>query len=252
MSASPASTIREPVLLASDSKQVAYNRLFDSANFAVKESLYIHAGPDPPKSCTLKYVQSLTIVQDMKHNLVVGQPSILLDGVEAEIELLYAVADHIEIMLLILASMTMVLLANLDCMEVSNFIVSALVAQIGFRLVAGPMVQFQDSQRRPNGFPGFYIRRLLRERRRAQPHSVHKYPTINLYPMPPCPFTMLAVQYEKTWETGLHYLRYDLKHAVVVPRPDIEHTKVLFREFRKDATSLLVEQFGRQPRVAVM
>ena len=64
---------------------------------------------------------------------------------------------------------------------------------------------------------------------------------------------MLAVQYQKAWESELlGWLKTEIRNKVVIPRPDIEHTRVLFREFDKSAAPELVEQFGRGPGLAVM
>ena len=60
MSASQQFTTGEPVITTSDSKQLAYNGMFDAPQFAVQSSLYSQAGLDPQKSHTLEYVQYLT------------------------------------------------------------------------------------------------------------------------------------------------------------------------------------------------
>ena len=78
-------------------------------------------------------------------------------------------------------------------------------------------------------------------------------PVLDWYPLPPCPAPMLAVQYHKAWESELlGRLKTEIRNEVVVPGPDMEHTRVLFREFDKSAAAELVEQFGCAPRFAVM
>ena len=54
MSAPKQFTTGEPVITTSDSKQVAYNGMFDAAQFAVQRNLYLQAGLDPQKSDTLE------------------------------------------------------------------------------------------------------------------------------------------------------------------------------------------------------
>ena len=64
---------------------------------------------------------------------------------------------------------------------------------------------------------------------------------------------MIAVQYHKAWESELlGWLKTEIRNEVVVPGPDIEHTRVLFGELDKSAAAELVEQFGRAPRFAVL
>ena len=65
-----------------------------------------------------------------------SEPNVVLAGVQADTDPLYAVADHIHKLLPVLASLTVVLLANPHGMEVSNFIVVALAVQNGFPLAA--------------------------------------------------------------------------------------------------------------------
>ena len=73
-------------------------------------------------------------------------------------------------------------------------------------------------------------------------------PDLVWYPVPPCPATMLAVQYHKAWESELlGWPRTEICNEVVAPGSDIEHTRVLFTEFDKTAAAELVEHFGRAP-----
>ena len=109
-----------------------YNGLLYGANFAVQVSRYIHAGRDPQKSYTLKYVQSLTALEYMKKIFWGREPNVVVAGVEVETDLLYRVANHLRAPLQVLASLTVVLLANLDGKEVSNFIVSPMAVQKRF------------------------------------------------------------------------------------------------------------------------
>ena len=122
MIASPQYTTGEPVLMDTDSKQLAYNGLFDGAHFAVQDSHYLHASLDPQKTYTLGFVKSRSTVEEMQKVFWGCDPSIVLAGTESETELLYDTAQKIVELLPTLASLTVVLLADPMGMDVSNFI----------------------------------------------------------------------------------------------------------------------------------
>ena len=78
-------------------------------------------------------------------------------------------------------------------------------------------------------------------------------PMVDWYPVIECPARMLAIQYHNAWESELFaFLDTEIRKEVVVPGPDVEHTRNLFRELSKEVASSLVEQFGRFSRFAVM
>ena len=78
-------------------------------------------------------------------------------------------------------------------------------------------------------------------------------PVLDWYPVPPWPATMLAMQYHKAWESELlGWLRTEIPNEVVILGTDIEHTRVLFREYDKSAAAKLLEQVSRALRFAVV
>ena len=136
MSAPQQFTTKEPVTNTSDSKQLAYNGMFDAAHLLVQSSLYLQAGLDPQKSYTLEYVQSLTTPDQLLKVFWGDSPSIVIVGEKAQTEALYSVAEHIAKLLPTLGSLTVVLLADPAGFETANFIMTALAVQKGFRLSA--------------------------------------------------------------------------------------------------------------------
>ena len=134
MSAPQQLTTGEPVITTSDSKQLAYNGMFDAAQFAVQSSLFLLASLDPEKFYTLEYVQSLTTPDQLLKVFWGHSPCIVIVGEEAQTEALYSVAEHIAKLLPTLASLTVVLLADPAGFETANFIMAALAVQKGFPL----------------------------------------------------------------------------------------------------------------------
>ena len=65
----------------------------------------------------------------------------MLAGVEADTALLHAVADHMQKLPPVLASVTVVLVAKPGGMEVFNFIVAALAVQNRLPLAAMPLLR---------------------------------------------------------------------------------------------------------------
>ena len=252
----------EPVITTSDSKQLAYNGMFDAAQFAVQRSLYSQAGLDPQKSYTLEYVQSLTTLDQLLKVFWGDSPCIVIIGEEAQTEALYSVAEHIAKLLPTLGSLTVVLLADLAGSETANFIKA--VVEKGFPLSAERIWRtdrlvsssLKGKQWIPRVLHTTHNSRSLMRRVAFKKFCLQMPghdPELDWYPVPPCPATMLAVQYHKAWESDLlGWLKTEVRNEVVVPGPDIEHTRVLFREFDKSAAAELVEQFGRLPRFAVM
>ena len=225
---------------------------------------YLQAGLDPQNSYTLEHVQSLTTLDQLLKVFWGDSPCIVVVGEEAQTEALYSVTEHIPKLLPTLGSLTLVLLADPTGFETANFIMTALAVQKGFplsteriwradRVVSSSMkgkqwiprvlhtTHHSRSFMRGAVFKKFCLQMLGHD------------PVLDWYPVPPCPATMLAVQYHKAWESELlGWLKTEIRNEVVVPGPDIERTRVLFREFDKLAAAELVEQFGRALRFAVM
>ena len=134
MSAPQHFTPGEPVITTSDSKQLAYNGMFDAAQFAVQNSLYVQAGLDPQKSYTLDYVQSLTTPDQLLKVFWGDSPCIVIIGEEAQTEALYSVAEHIAKLLPTVGSLSVVLLADPAGFETADFIMAVIAVQKGFPL----------------------------------------------------------------------------------------------------------------------
>ena len=93
MSALAQCTPGDPVLLPAESKQLAYNSLIDQSQFLLQDKLYLNAGIDPKKSCTLASVLAVDTTPGMQRVFWGNSPSIVIVGPEADTDQIFRVAD---------------------------------------------------------------------------------------------------------------------------------------------------------------
>ena len=78
-------------------------------------------------------------------------------------------------------------------------------------------------------------------------------PAIDWFTPVDVPQKMLAIMFHKYWEQELmSFLGTEPQDEVVVPGPDVQHTRILFKELDLSRAKSLVTQLGRRPRFAIM
>ena len=77
-------------------------------------------------------------------------------------------------------------------------------------------------------------------------------PTMDWFNPADVPQKMLAIMFHKQWEKELMtFLGTEPRDEVIVSGPDVQHTRILFKELDLSQAKSLVTQLGRRPRFAV-
>ena len=119
----------DPVLTVTDSLQLAHNVMFESAQFAVQEEQYTHAGLDPQKSYMPDFVLAATTAGDLGKAFWGAKPKVAMVCTKDSFEKMAKVMLHLTTTHPTITDVTLVYLAPADNIDEPNFIASALAVQ---------------------------------------------------------------------------------------------------------------------------
>ena len=78
-------------------------------------------------------------------------------------------------------------------------------------------------------------------------------PTFDWFTLVEVPQKMLGIMFHKHWKQDLMtFMGTEPRNEVVVPGPDVQHTRIVFKELDLTRAKSLVTQSARRPRFAVM
>ena len=266
MSASAQCTPSDPVLLPPEPKQLAYNSLIDQSQFLVQDKLYLHAGIDPQKSYTLASVWAVDTTPGMQGVFWGNSPTIVIVGPEADKEQMFRVADCVARLHTTLVRLSIVILSPPEGLDDANFILPAIEVHKGLPQSVNPeriwradrvfsstvmvcqwlpwVVVSTPTSRVTTGRPAYKKFSLM-----TPGHD----PTVEWCTPVEVPQKMLVIMFHKQWEQELMtFLGTEPRNEVVVPGPDVPHTRILFKELDLTRAKSLVTQLWQKPRFAVM
>ena len=266
ISASAQCTPGDPVLLPAESKQLAYDSLIDQSQFLVQDKLYLHAWIDPQKSYTLASVLAVDTTPGMQRVFWGNSPSTVIVGPEADKDQMFRVADCVARLHTALVQLSVVILSPPEGLDDANFILSAIEFHKGlpesinperiwraYRVVSRTAIACQSLPRVVVSTPPSRVTTRRPAYKKFSLMTPGQDPTVDWFTPVDVPQKMLAIMFHKQWEQELMtFLGTEPRNEVVVPGPDVQHTRILFKELDLTRVKSLDTQLGRRPRFAVM
>ena len=244
MSALAQCTPGDPVLLPAESKHLAYNSLIYQSQFLVQDKLYLNAGIDPQKSYTLASVLAVDTTLGMQRVFSGNSPSNVIVGPEADKDQMIRVADCVARLHTTLVQLSIVILSPPEGLDDANFILSAIEVHNGLREWVNPERIWRadrvvSSTVMACQLPPWVVVSTPTSRATTRRPAYKKFslmtpghdPTVDWFAPVDVLQKMLAIMFHKQWEQELMtFLGSEPRNEVVVPGPDVKHTRILFKE----------------------
>ena len=226
----------------------------------------MHAGIHPQKSYTLASVLAVDAMPGMQRLFWGNSPSIVIVGPEADKEQMFRAADCIARLHTALVQLSVVIMSPREGLDDANFILCAIEVHKGLVESVNPepiwrvdrVVSSTDMacQWLPSVVVSTPTSRVTTRRPGYKKFSLmtpgHD-PTVDWFTTVEVPQKMLAIMFHKQWEQELMtFLDTEPRNEVVVPGPDVQHTRILFKKLDLVQAKSLVTHLGRKPRFAIM
>ena len=195
-----------------------------------------------------------------------NSPSIVNVGPEADKEQMFWAADCIARLHMTLVQLSVVIMSPPEGLDAANFILSAIEVHKRLpesvnperiwradRVVSSTAMACQWLPWVVVSTPTSRVTTRRLGYKKFSLMTPGHDPTMDWFTPLQVPQKMLAIMFHKQWEQELMtFLDTEPRNEVVVPGPDVQHTRILFKELDLAQAKSLVTQLGRKPRFAIM